>query len=149
MTVDMSISLELVETFSLSPLERAVTLNLWQNMTFVLDRAFLRSVPTTLWKYSVFGVFLTGALAARCTDCARIHVDQTCSRAQSHSMSVTFSVTFSICGSGTMAHGFAYHRPAVSSILRAVELATVHVSTSHLQGAGWSPAPLLTSARDY
>ena len=51
MTVDMSMSLELAETFSLSPLERAVNLNPWQNVIFVLDRAFLHS--------GAKGVFLT------------------------------------------------------------------------------------------
>ena len=59
MTVDMSISLELVETFSLSPLERAVNLNLWQNHDFCTGPRISAFCANDAIEYSVFGVFLT------------------------------------------------------------------------------------------
>ena len=102
-------------------------LNPWHNITCVLDRAFLRSGCQRRYRsIASLTSSLPEQLAARCTDCARNHWDQTCSRAPSQTFSMTssvcgimaqtFSMTFIVCGIRDLAHGFAYHRPAVSSI---------------------------------
>ena len=109
---------------------------------------FCDLVSTALWDHSVFDVFLTSAAGRT--------MHGLCTVKSWEPNLFTGSISFYVCDflhdvqrdQGPCSR-IRISSPSCFQHLRAVELATVHVSTSHLQGAGWSPAPLLTSARDY